>query len=427
MFARYLRDAMGLGATAAFAFAASGCGGNVVVDLPDDTGGAGGGGGGGTSASVGVTSSSAGGPYACGETVTPSQKLVYACLDGPPPASCPSASEATSALAAKLNADICAEFCCHSESVVSVPCGPDPTAVNCCYTAKLLIGEEMCMGLPFSVEGEARTAAMRERSDWNVALAPSLERLDPATRVALAEAWTRDALAEHASIAAFARFVMELLSVGAPVELVSDAQRAIGDEIRHAEMCFGLASAYAGAPRGPSELRIQQALAGRDDPKEIARSVVRGGAVGETIAALSAVAARQRVSDPAVAGVLDAIATDEAAHAALAWRYLMWALGSGDEALHSAVEAEIEAAIEEIAPESSPAVSEVVPSALRAHGRLSEVEAREVARRAMVEVIAPCARELLGASRWLARRERAKAAPAPASVIREPVARLRVG
>jgi hypothetical protein len=260
-----------------------------------------------------------------------------------------------------------------------------------------------------------------ERSGWSLSLDPAVEALEPAARAALAEAWTRDAVAKHASIATFARFALELLSVGAPVELVAEAQRAMGDGIRHAEMCFGLASAYAGAPRGPSRLCVDP-LAARDEPREIARSVVRGGAVGETIAALSTMAARQGVRDPAVAGVLDAIARDEAAHAALAWRYLLWALGSGDEALHRALEAELEAAVDEIAPESVAAASEEVPSALRAHGRLSQAEQREVSRRAMVEVIAPCARELLGASRWLARRERVKAAR-----WREPEVRARVG
>jgi hypothetical protein len=264
-------------------------------------------------------------------------------------------------------------------------------------------------------------AEPRERSGWSLSLAPAVEALAPAARAALAEAWTRDALAKHASIATFARFALELLSVGAPVELVSEAQRAMGDGIRHAEMCFGLASAYAGAPRGPSRLCID-ALAGREDPREIARSVVRCGAVGETIAALGAIAARQGVRDPAIAGVLDAIARDEAAHAALAWRYLIWALGSGDEALHRAVEAELEAAIEEVAPESVAAISEEVPSSLRAHGRLSDAERQEVARRAMTEVIAPCARELLGASRWLVRSERVKASRGPASVRRESAA-----
>jgi hypothetical protein len=48
---------------------------------------------------------------------------------------------------------------------------------------------------------------------------------------------------EHASVAAFARFTLDLLALGAPADLVQSAQQALGDEIAHAELCFGLAGA----------------------------------------------------------------------------------------------------------------------------------------------------------------------------------------
>jgi hypothetical protein len=65
---------------------------------------------------------------------------------------------------------------------------------------------------------------------------------------------------EHASVAAFARFVLELLSAGAPLELVEGAGDAMRDELRHTQICFGLASAYAGAPIGPGPLDTTGAL-----------------------------------------------------------------------------------------------------------------------------------------------------------------------
>jgi hypothetical protein len=49
--------------------------------------------------------------------------------------------------------------------------------------------------------------------------------LDPRTRAALARAWAQDGVEEHASIAAFARFTVLLLSVGAPPDFVEAAQR----------------------------------------------------------------------------------------------------------------------------------------------------------------------------------------------------------
>jgi hypothetical protein len=86
-------------------------------------------------------------------------------------------------------------------------------------------------------------------------------RLDPDTRAALACEWLDDARLEHASVASFARFVLELLALGAPAELVHFAQRALGDEIDHARRCFSLASRYAQEPLGPAALQVDGALA----------------------------------------------------------------------------------------------------------------------------------------------------------------------
>ena len=62
-------------------------------------------------------------------------------------------------------------------------------------------------------------------------------------RDAVVKAWTTAARAEHASVASFARFTLQLLHLGAPADLVADAQQAALDEVRHARLCFGVASA----------------------------------------------------------------------------------------------------------------------------------------------------------------------------------------
>lgn len=106
---------------------------------------------------------------------------------------------------------------------------------------------------------------------------------------------------EHASVAAFARFVLELIAPGAPSELVVSAQQVLGDEIEHARLCFGLASAYAGEALGPGALSAQGAL---DDPSFqgcVARAI-HEACVGETLAAAEAIEALARATDPAVVG-----------------------------------------------------------------------------------------------------------------------------
>jgi hypothetical protein len=102
---------------------------------------------------------------------------------------------------------------CGSLEVSTVACGPVPGAQGCCYYA--IAAETVCLGgRPFTSSGRARVAAAVPRSDFRAGLAPDVSRLDAATRRALAAAWERDARYEHASIASFARFALELLSTG---------------------------------------------------------------------------------------------------------------------------------------------------------------------------------------------------------------------
>src|SRR5262249_9765660 len=95
---------------------------------------------------------------------------------------------------------------------------------------------ECVEGRPFLVEGQARTAKIRAREDWRASRTPplSMQGLSHDQRERLARAWSEIALMEHASIAAFARFVLQLTSLGAPPELVEASNAALADETRHA-------------------------------------------------------------------------------------------------------------------------------------------------------------------------------------------------
>jgi hypothetical protein len=126
-------------------------------------------------------------------------------------------------------------------------------------------------------------------------------------------------------VAAFARFVLELLALGAPADLVEEATRAIADETEHAKLCFAVASRYAGKPMGPATLDVAGAL-DRVSLESAVRSAVVEGCIGETLAAIEAAEAFEHAVDPAVKAVLSRIADDEARHAALAWRFVRWAL-----------------------------------------------------------------------------------------------------
>src|SRR5262249_54305642 len=149
------------------------------------------------------------------------------------------------------------------------------------------------------------------RSDWSEAsVSPALDSLDLAMRDELAAAWERVAQMEHASIAAFARFSLQLLSLGAPADLVERTSRAMADEARHAKIAFALASAYRGRDIGPGLLPLNGAFDGASDAASILRLAIREGCVGETVAALEAGEAGAAAQDPVIRSVLAKIASD---------------------------------------------------------------------------------------------------------------------
>jgi hypothetical protein len=247
------------------------------------------------------------------------------------------------------------------------------------------------------VDGIARVASVTSDASWAASLRPDVEALDADTRAALADVWTQDGLTEHASIASFSRFILQCLATGAPADIVQHAQRACADEIEHARIAFALASAYAGRAIGPGPLAIAGALDDDLDPSDIACSVAAEGCIAELVSASLIAAASDAARDPAVKAALTRIAEQELDHAILAWRYLAWALGTGDTRLSARVAAVFNRAAEQVGfgPRTSrPASSD----AMRAHGYLPLDERREIATSAIVEVVLPAARALLGSN-----------------------------
>jgi hypothetical protein len=251
---------------------------------------------------------------------------------------------------------------------------------------------------PLRVKGRLRLAGRARRKDWQAALAPSLAGLDARERRRLAQAWLRDALEEHASVASFARLALQLVALGAPPALLRATQRATLDEIAHAELCFGLAGAYAKRAIGPGALHTDNALHEPADRCTVAVAAVREGCVAETIGAMVATAAAARCVDPVVRAVLERIAADETRHAGLAWRYLRWALGRDDRGdIERAVLAAFVVELDRYC--ATPPPSEEDDTWLARHGRLGERERFLVAAHTLREVVLPCARALVAETR----------------------------
>jgi hypothetical protein len=255
-------------------------------------------------------------------------------------------------------------------------------------------GPTCAIGRPLLVGGAPRTAPAIERGDWNAArLTPDLTCLDPRVREALAAHWLDVAALEHASVASFARFTLELLALGAPAELVAGAQRAGLDEVEHALLAYGLAGAYAERAVGPGALDLTAVAVHRTAP-EVVRSLVIEGCVGETLGAAEALVLAGDAGDPALRAVHARIAADEQRHAELSWQALAWLLrGAGD----------VEVAWASRCFDEAIAAAGLDPDqrALAApeHGLLSAAALGALRRRALGEVVTPCAAALLDRAR----------------------------
>ncbi len=273
---------------------------------------------------------------------------------------------------------------------------PDET---CCYTVAHS-AESNCgssggtPGRPFFVEGRPRLAAPVTRQDWSESERPAVSDLSEETRAVLAALWAADAAMEHASIASFARFALQLLALGAPAELVAGAAQAMADEIAHARACYALAGAYAGRPIGPGPLSMSGAVVETDLIATMAATIAEG-CVGETLAALLAEAAAQTASDPAVRATLRQIAEDEGRHAELAWRFVQWALVHSPAARVAALDAFAAALHAPI--EVSMSLTGTDAATMRAHGRLTPTEQVALRREALIRVVTPAAEALLEA------------------------------
>ena len=273
------------------------------------------------------------------------------------------------------------------------------SADDCAWACRY--DEDICSdcGRPYLVDGRARIAGAVVRSDWTTRIATVDEVLDAGAQRTIAAHWLRNALAEHASVAAFARYALDLLALAAPASLVADATRAMADEIEHAKLCFALAARHGARAHGPGVLPSDGALGDRS-ALQILDDVVREACIGETLAALDAIEALAHAQDPEVRAALSRIADDELRHAQLGWRHLQWQLGRADARERAVILDLVDRAITDagMVPVVGAASSDfrkfgVLDTEIRARARIM----------GLVEVVGPCAAAILATARPIAR------------------------
>jgi hypothetical protein len=320
--------------------------------------------------------------------------------------------ESVSCIAMEEGVETCPSEAEASAELVGVGCGERTISVDgpgvftsaeedtgfsgdrCCYPVTQQSLENGCVvGRPYYEEGALRMAPVVAREGWSKGRSPRVADLSAEERRVLAAAWATDALIEHASVAAFSKFALELMAVGAPADLVDAAHAAARDEVRHARLTFAIAEGYAGGPVAPGRFPFGGAVPVVPDLVALAVATAREGAIGETVVALLAEEARRHTDDPAVRELLAVIASDETRHAELAWRALRWMVEVGGDPVRDALAAVFaDVSRNGVTP---PAVTfGASEDVLAAHGRIRADGMISMVERALREVVLPCAEAL---------------------------------
>ena len=199
--------------------------------------------------------------------------------------------------------------CSGSSSVCTIPSG---RKVGTCLTVNVVRGR------PLVVDGRGHLAEYTHKADASSSMTGAAGVTDE--ELAALHAGARE---EHASIAAFARTIAELMALGAPTWLLAETQRAMGDEIEHTKRTLDLLERLTGERPvlGPLPAATAPLARSRED---LFRDVLRGGAIGETLAAEDAERRRLAANDEELRAYYDMIVVDEARHAALAVKTLRW-------------------------------------------------------------------------------------------------------
>jgi hypothetical protein len=153
-----------------------------------------------------------------------------------------------------------------------------------------------------------------------------------AQRAQAANYWAKLAMMEHASVASFSRFSLELMSIGAPTDLLALVHQAALDEVRHTQISLDMANHFSATTFAPGALPLSdKADFSFGNAEKIAAAAALEGCIEETIAASIALYQAENMADSYHRNLLRSVALDEASHAALAWRAVQWITNSSPE------------------------------------------------------------------------------------------------
>lgn len=203
----------------------------------------------------------------------------------------------------------------------------------------------------------------------------------PQKRV-VADVWRQNGRAEHASIASFSRLSVDLLAVGAPMQLITHAHQDALDEVRHTETCFRIAALIDGEMHSPAAFPEVHHAKSRSTVhakalQELAIEGLIDGALYEGVAADLLAKLAHEAATPFLQETLHGIAADERRHAEHGWEILQWCIQTGGLDVVQAVQHAWAQIPQHIAPTVSPETADGSLTAFGVHGAQLEAACYE--------------------------------------------------
>jgi hypothetical protein len=152
----------------------------------------------------------------------------------------------------------------------------------------------------------------------------AVDLLDPEPRSAVAAMWANRSAAELRVAAAFAAIAGALFEVGADPQVLAIVSRAVGEEVRHAEICRRIASRYQGTPvawPSPAAATLPQ-HEGATPNVCCAMHMIGMCCLNETIAGAYLQSCFAAAEAPLAKAALSELLSDEIDHARVGWAYL---------------------------------------------------------------------------------------------------------
>lgn len=217
---------------------------------------------------------------------------------------------------------------------------------------------------------------------------PTIDELSTAEREAVGAVWAYRAAKELATAQTFSMIARYVCARQIEPELAWLAARAVGDEVRHAEICRAVAGRYLGRElEWPKPPELEEPRFGSLGP-ELGSTllIVLHCCMNETIAGAFLRACQEDARGPLVRAALREILRDEIDHARLGWAHLASPL------VTAAMRRQVTAAAPELLNDCRSlwvACDRPEAGAPRGHGCPSNAELARIADEAIAELVLP--------------------------------------